>query len=229
MGLCFGIALAKLNSSLCDQDGLHDKQRPKESGEIVKFLMQVLLATSPVFSFANIADRAYSVAEEIERIEDQLTRSEKQQLREALRYMEQVLGASHGPTPTPSIKAICISNGEFGGFEKFAPYIDGQVVGRYTSRSTCETILKSGSQRLLCASNGEFGGFEKFAPYDLRRGALGGYTSFSTCQRLLQGATRSQVCISNGEFGGFEKFALYDRQSQRQIGGWTSFQVCMSY
>lgn len=183
---------------------------------------------APATTSADLANRASAVADHLSQIEDRLNEEDARTIRRALANIETILedygGGGDGGQPS----AVCLSNGQSGGFQKFVPYVNGRTLGGYTSHSTCDLLIEKMAKGLICASNGQTGGFQNFTPVETSSGnTLGGSTSQQTCFNLIETANRNFMCVSNGQTGGFQKFTLFDRNSGQALGGSTSYDTCV--
>lgn len=178
-------------------------------------------------SSAELASRAGAVADGLSQVESQLSEEDSRTIRRALVRIETILedyGGSGGGQPA----AVCLSNGQTGSFQKFVPYVNGRILGGYTSHSTCQLLIEKMAKGLICVSNGQTGSFQNFTPADAASGGvLGGSTSQQTCLNLIETANRNFMCVSNGQTGSFQKFTLLDRNSGQVLGGSTSYQTCV--
>lgn len=177
---------------------------------------------------SSLRHNARKVLTKLDHVADQLSTRDADHIRRLLEEIDWTLSNYQDPVRR---QLLCVSNGDTGGFEKFGVYDAAKraIVGGYTSKANCQSVIAGQNVDLICVSNGDTGGFEKFTIYDLNiQENIGGSTSLSKCQNVVSKANRLFVCASNGDTGGFEKFQIFDRSHGQSVGGPTSLENCLA-
>lgn len=193
------------------------------------------MSSLSVMAQNSLSSEMQILSDKVGEIEDSMSARDRASIRELLRRIGNITeqysnGPIHGPQHDPHGRhAVCVSNGETGTWEKFRPVSlsNNQALGGFTSKQTCETLVRTSRRDVICSSNGETGTWEKFRPMSIFSGAgIGGYTSLNTCTGNLGQNKSRLLCISNGEQGTWEKFAIYDLRADKTLGGYTQLNTC---
>lgn len=190
-------------------------------------LSLALLTSLSAFAQGRLSSAAQNLADKVQQVEAELHPEDARELSFLLDRADRLLSRYDA---RPGQGFTCVSNGDFGNFERFlvASTRTGETLGGGTSNATCQRLLRSQKNGLICISNGDFGNFEKFAVYSsLRRGKIGGETSLANCERAISTSSSQLVCVSNGDFGNFEKFTLTNFRTGQSLGGETNFETCL--
>jgi hypothetical protein len=194
---------------------------------LISFIL--VIATALNAHAGPLANRAEKLADRLKAVEGEMTRRDSEDARYAIDQLEYIL--QNYRESNGSAKLICLSNGESSVWEKFVitDIMSNQKLGGYTTKETCESLLRNQRKGLICISNGESSVWEKFVPLQIADGKkLGGYTTLETCQTLVQKSTPFMACVSNGESSVWEKFMLLNRKTNAYLGGATTLENCLS-